>query len=146
MTPAKPPPAHDADGPARPVGGSSCRWAGIDHVQVAIPVGGEDVARRFYAEALGLAEVPKPPALAARGGAWFEVGATRVHVGVEDPFAPARTAHPALLLRGLRDFVAASGLEVAWNDEIPGTLRCHVFDPFGNRLELIEAGDAGSRW
>ena len=116
------------------------RWVGIDHVQVAIPVGSEDAARAFYAEVLGLAEVLKPAVMAARGGAWFESGAVRVHVGVEDPFVPARKAHPALVMRGLADFVAVSGLDATWNDEIAGVARCHVFDPFGNRIELIEAG------
>lgn len=116
------------------------RWVGIDHVQVAIPVGSDDAARAFYADVLGLVEVPKPAVMAARGGAWFESGDVRVHVGVEDPFVPARTAHPALAMYGLADFVAASGLDATWNDEIAGVVRCHVFDPFGNRIELIEAG------
>lgn len=115
------------------------RWRGIDHVQVAIPVGGEAEARRFYVDRLGLVERPKPPALAVRGGAWFEAGATRVHVGVESAFAPARKAHPALLVCGLAELVASAALDVTWSDEIPGTVRCHVHDPFGNRIELIEA-------
>ena len=115
-------------------------WRGIDHVQVAIPVGAEDVARAFYADVLGLTEVPKPPILAARGGAWFEAGATVVHVGVEADFAPARKAHPALLVDGLRAFVDNAALDVRWSDEIPGTVRCHLHDPFGNRIELVEAG------
>jgi len=116
------------------------RWVGIDHVQVAIPVGSEDAARAFYADVLGLSEVPKPAVMAARGGAWFESGEVRVHVGAEDPFVPARKAHPALTMYGLADFLAASGLDATWNDEIEGVVRCHVFDPFGNRIELIEAG------
>ena len=116
------------------------RWRGIDHVQVAIPVGGEDRARAFYGEVLGLPEVPKPPILAARGGAWFEAGTTRLHCGAEAGFTPARKAHPALLISDLPGFVAESGLDVRWSDEIPGTVRCHVDDPFGNRLELVEAG------
>lgn len=126
MEPAVPPDSHP--------------WRGIDHVQLSIPAGGEDVARGFYVGVLGLVEVPKPPALAARGGAWFEAGETRVHVGVESPFAPARKAHPALRVAGLRTFVEAAGCEVTWSDEVPGVVRCHLHDPFGNRLELIEAG------
>ena len=114
------------------------RWRGLDHVQVAIPVGGEDRAREFYAGLLGLVEVPKPPALAVRGGAWFEAGGVKVHVGVERDHVPARKAHPALLVAGLRELVASTGLAVTWSDEIPGTVRCHVDDPFGNRLELID--------
>jgi catechol 2,3-dioxygenase-like lactoylglutathione lyase family enzyme len=118
---------------------TAARWVGIDHVQVAIPVGGEDRARAFYCDVLDLDEVPKPPVMAARGGAWFEAGDVRIHVGVEAPFVPARKAHPALKIRGLVDFVRTSGLDVTWNDEIAGVVRCHVFDPFGNRIELIDA-------
>ena len=111
-------------------------------MQVAIPVGGEPLAREFYAGVLGLTEVPKPAALAARGGAWFEGGTTRVHVGVEADFAPAKKAHPALLIDGLRAFIDASGLAARWSDEVPGTTRCHVDDPFGNRIELIDCSAA----
>jgi hypothetical protein len=111
----------------------------IDHVQLAMPAGGEDLARSFYMGVLGLTEMPKPPVLAARGGCWFEAGAVRVHLGVETPFHPARKAHPAFVVRQLEDLVAARGLTVRWSDEIPGTVRCHLDDPFGNRIELIGA-------
>ncbi len=119
---------------------ATTRWRGIDHVQLGIPAGGEQVARDFFVGCLGFREVPKPATLAVRGGAWFEAGVTQVHVGVDPRFAPARKAHPALLVRDLRGLVAAAGLEVRWSDEIPGVDRCHVDDPFGNRIELIEAG------
>lgn len=115
------------------------RWVGIDHVQLAIPVGGEDAARAFYAGVLGLQELPKPPILAARGGAWFHAGTVEIHVGVERDFVPARKAHPALLVDDLRGFVESAGLDARWSEEIPGTVRCHVDDPFGNRIELIDA-------
>ena len=118
------------------------QWCGIDHVQLAIPVGGEDIARGFYVDVLGLTEVPKPPVMAARGGAWFEAGTTIVHVGAETDFVPARKAHPALRYRGLRQLIASTGLAARWSDEIPGSVRCHIDDPFGNRIELIEADTA----
>jgi len=114
-------------------------WIGIDHVQLAMPVGVESTAREFYVGVLGLVEMPKPAVLAARGGCWFEAGAVKVHLGVEAAFVPARKAHPALLLRGLHEFVSAHGLAASWSDEIVGTVRCHIDDPFGNRIELIEA-------
>lgn len=113
-------------------------WLGIDHVQVAMPVGGEDVARQFYGGVLGLTEVPKPPPLATRAGCWFEAGAVRLHLGAEADFRPARKAHPALARRDLREFVARAGLHARWNDDIPGAVRCHIDDPFGNLLELME--------
>ena len=119
-------------------------WLGIDHVQVSIPLGGEDVARSFYVDRLGFTECPKPPRLAERGGAWFRAGTTEIHVGVEQDFRPARKAHPALLVRDLDEVVAAAGLEVRWNDEIVGVRRCHLDDPFGNRIELVEAGPVES--
>ena len=126
--------------PKEATSGGRSELVGLDHVQLAIPVGAEDDARRFYAGVLGLAEVPKPPALAARGGAWFESGAVRIHVGAEEPFVPARKAHPAILVRGLREYVRAAELDATWSDDIPGVERCHVADPFGNRIELVEAG------
>lgn len=113
-------------------------WVGIDHVQIAIPLDGEDDARRFYDDVLGLSEVPKPADMAKRGGAWFEAGAVRVHVGSEADFVPARKAHPALTMRRLREFIAQSDLDATWNTEIEGLVRCHVYDPFGNRIELID--------
>jgi len=112
-------------------------WVGIDHVQLATPVGAEDEARGFYVDVLGLVEVPKPAELAARGGAWFEAGNVRLHIGGEAPFVAARKAHPALTIRNLVEFVESRKLEVAWNTEIEGLTRCHVDDPFGNRIELV---------
>jgi catechol 2,3-dioxygenase-like lactoylglutathione lyase family enzyme len=114
-------------------------WVGLDHVQLAMPVGGEDTARTFYVGVLGLTEVPKPAALAARGGCWFEAGPVKLHLGAEAEFVPARKAHPALLVRDLAGFAERAGLDVRWSDEIPGTVRGHIDDPFGNRIELIEA-------
>lgn len=118
---------------------SASRWLGIDHVQLAIPVGAEAAAREFYVDTLGMTEVPKPPALAVRGGAWFRAGAVELHVGVEADFVPARKAHPALLVENLRELVASTGIAARWSDEIAGTTRCHIDDPFGNRIELIDA-------
>jgi catechol 2,3-dioxygenase-like lactoylglutathione lyase family enzyme len=113
-------------------------WVAIDHVQLAIPVGGEDEARRFYVDVLGFSEAQKPAVMAARGGAWFEAGDVRLHVGAEQAFTPARKAHPALAIDNLEAFVSRSGLDATWNDEIVGVVRCHVFDPFGNRIELVQ--------
>jgi catechol 2,3-dioxygenase-like lactoylglutathione lyase family enzyme len=118
------------------------RVTGIDHVQVAAPPGCEADARAFYGGLLGLEELPKPAPLAARGGCWFRAGAQELHVGVEDHFAPARKAHPGLVVDGLdelADRLRAAGVEVTWDETIPGTKRFHAADPFGNRLELREA-------
>ncbi|MCE9622078.1 MAG: glyoxalase [Actinomycetia bacterium] len=104
-----------------------------------MPVGGEPIAREFYVGVLGLTEVPKPAVMAARGGCWFECGAVRLHLGAEVDFRPARKAHPALVVSGLAAFVSARNLSPTWSDEIAGTTRCHINDPFGNRIELIDA-------
>jgi catechol 2,3-dioxygenase-like lactoylglutathione lyase family enzyme len=104
-----------------------------------MPVGGEPTARDFYVEVLGFVELPKPPVMAARGGCWFAAGGVQLHLGAEAAFVPARKAHPALVRRGLRELIDATGLVATWNDEIEGVVRCHVDDPFGNRIELIEA-------
>ena len=93
-------------------------------MQLAMPPGGEDGARAFYAGVLGIPEVPKPPALAGRGGCWFEAGAVRVHVGVDDDFRPARKAHPALgRRRSAPRSSNAPGSTSRWADEIPGVVR-----------------------
>ena len=62
----------------------------IDHIQIAMPAGGEEQARAFYAGLLGFLEVPKPASLAGRGGVWFSAGAAQLHLGVEQAFQPAR--------------------------------------------------------
>ena len=113
----------------------------LNHVQLAMPKGQEDAARRFYQDLLGIPEVPKPPALAARGGCWFERGELRVHLGVEADFRPARKAHPAFTVRNLAGLVQQlqdAGIAVDRDEPLPGHDRYYVSDPFGNRIELLE--------
>ena len=113
----------------------------IDHVQLAMPAGGEDEAIRFYEGVLGVSQVPKPPHLAGRGGCWFEQGDLKIHLGVDGHFRPARKAHPALLvddLAGLITALAAAGLDVTDDEPLEGYDRVYVNDPFGNRIELLE--------
>jgi len=125
----------------------------LHHVQVACPPGAEDGARRFYGQGLGMTEVDKPPDLAGRGGAWFRAydadGAVtaEIHVGVEDPFAPARKAHPALVLEdaaeleGVATRLEALGFGVDWTQRhnFPGYQRFHTADAAGNRIEMLVA-------
>jgi catechol 2,3-dioxygenase-like lactoylglutathione lyase family enzyme len=115
---------------------------GLHHVQLAIPPGAEDAAVTFYGGVLGLEQVAKPAALAGRGGVWFRSGGLELHLGVEDDHRPSAKAHPAMLVEGLEDLrarLAASGHEAVDDVDLPGLRRCHVRDPFGNRLELLEA-------
>lgn len=114
---------------------------GIDHVQLAMPVGGEDRARAFFAGLLGFTEVPKPPPLAARGGCWFEAPGVRLHLGAEADFRPAKKAHPALVVAdyaALAVRLEAGGHPVRPDTELKGVTRGFVDDPFGNRIELIQ--------
>ena len=114
---------------------------GLDHVQVAMPPGGEDRARAFYAGVLGMTEVPKPPVLQAYGGLWFTAGAAELHLGAEDGFRAAKKAHPALRVTGLRALLEraeAGGHATASAEPLEDRERAYVFDPFGNRLELVE--------
>lgn len=113
----------------------------IDHVQVAAPKGSEQQAREFYGEILGMKEVEKPEPLKARGGAWFEFGSFQLHIGIEEPFAPAKKAHPAFKVSGfetLKEHLSEKGVEFKNDDSIPGVERFFVFDPFGNRLEFLK--------
>lgn len=112
----------------------------IDHVQLAMPPGQEDAARRFYAGVLGMTEIPKPTELAKRGGCWFESGGVQIHLGVEPDFRPAKKAHPALRCADYEGVLARlrrEGVAVDEPGDIPGARRCHFHDCFGNRIELI---------
>ena len=124
----------------------------LHHVQVACPPGGEDAARRFYADGLGMTEVEKPEDLRPRGGVWFRsfTGGkvvAELHVGVEDPFRPARKAHPAFVLADVAELqrvaerLTGLGFDVdrSQRDSFPGHQRLHTFDAHGNRVELLAA-------
>jgi catechol 2,3-dioxygenase-like lactoylglutathione lyase family enzyme len=114
----------------------------LDHVLLAMPAGRESDARKFYRDTLGIPESVKPAELAARGGCWFEDGELKIHLGVEKNFVPARKAHPALLvedLAGLTSALTKAGYAIAHDVPLEGYDRIFVDDPFGNRIELLEA-------
>ena len=113
----------------------------IHHVQLSAPPGCEPAARQFWSGVIGLAEVAKPGALAARGGCWFRGAGIEIHVGTEADFRPASKAHPGLLvedLDALATRIAAAGYPVTWDDDLPGMRRFYSEDPFGNRLEFLQ--------
>ncbi|MFI6089084.1 VOC family protein [Streptomyces sp. NPDC051218] len=115
----------------------------VDHVQLAAPPGSEPALRGFYGDVLGMAEIPKPPALAGRGGCWFLAGAVQLHLGIEADFRPARKAHPGLRVRNITAYanrLAARGVPVTWDNALPGHRRFYADDPVGNRLEFLERG------
>lgn len=114
----------------------------IDHVQLAMPAGGEEKARDFFINILGFHEIRKPAELAKRGGVWFESADVQLHIGVESDFHPARKAHPAFLVDDLDALLAKvqnAGCETDTNQPpLDGYERAHVFDPFGNRIEFMQ--------
>jgi diguanylate cyclase (GGDEF)-like protein/PAS domain S-box-containing protein len=121
-------------------------YLGIDHVQLAMPAGpeAEAEAERFYGDLLGFERIPKPAALTARGGCWFASSTVQLHLGVEEPFQPARKAHPALKIDDLDPLLAqltAAAVDVRPAEDVDGRRRVHVDDPFGNRIELIETDE-----
>lgn len=119
----------------------------IDHVQLAMPPGGEERAAEFYSGLLGMQPVAKPESMRSSGGAWFRSGAVELHLGVEADFRPARKAHPALRVDDLDAFAArceATGRVVEWDARYPGVRRFYVADPFGNRLELLSSETSSS--
>jgi catechol 2,3-dioxygenase-like lactoylglutathione lyase family enzyme len=116
----------------------------LDHVQIAIPAGGEDSARSFYVGILGFTEHQKPAALAGRNSIWFIAGPVNLHLGIEadSDFHAARRAHPAFTVDNLDEIIAAcqlAGLPTRTDKPIGNFRRTHVFDPFGNRIELMES-------
>lgn len=113
---------------------------GLDHVQIAIPTGGEDRARAFYGDLLGMHEVPKPENLSPTG-CWFERGGVSLHIGVDPDFVPAKKAHPALLvdnLAALREKLTMAGCATHDDRPVGGYDRFFTFDPFGNRIEVMQ--------
>lgn len=129
---------HEIAGKVKPSG--KPEFICIDHVQLAMPAGQEGVARAFFRDVLGMSEIPKPTELAKRGGCWFQGGEVQIHLGVEADFRPAKKAHPALRCKHYDCLVAnlaTAGVKVEEANDIPGARRCHIHDPFGNRIELV---------
>jgi catechol 2,3-dioxygenase-like lactoylglutathione lyase family enzyme len=117
---------------------------GLDHIQLAMEAGGEEKARGFFRDILGMAEELKPPALAGRGGCWFRSQGALVHLGVEAAFRPQKKAHPAFCatdIDGLAERLTATGHHVEWDEALADRRRFYTADPFGNRIELIRDGD-----
>lgn len=119
----------------------SFQYDTIDHVQLAIPVGGEGIARKFYNGILGFEEVEKPSILRKNGGVWFQAGSIHIHLGLENPFVPAKKAHPAIQvknLEALKDHLYKKHTDYVVDERLPGANRFYLKDPFGNRLEFLE--------
>lgn len=119
----------------------SFNYEKIDHVQLAAPIKGENQAREFYKDKLGFVEVEKPVLLKKNGGVWFQAGNIHIHIGVEEPFVPAKKAHPAFQVKNIeamKQYLAEKDVAFKADDRLPGANRFYVSDPFGNRLEFLE--------
>lgn len=122
----------------------------LHHAQITIPPGEEDAARHFYCDILGMVEIPKPGALAGRGGFWLRLGSVELHISPEqtpDPDQRYHTkAHLAYQVGDLaywRGLLAEHGITILESVPIPGYQRFELRDPFGNRVELIQPESAG---
>jgi len=122
----------------------------LHHVQLSAPPGSEASSRRFWVDTLGFLELRKPPELAARGGIWVRADDLEIHIGVEEDFRPARKAHPGILVADLDALAAhltSRGVEVTWDDALPGFRRLYSHDDAGNRLEFLQPrADAAAQW
>lgn len=119
----------------------SFAFKSIDHVQLAAPKGSEIIAKHFFGEILGFQEVEKPEVLKKRGGVWFQFGNYQIHIGIEEPFAPAKKAHPAFQvenLEALKTHLMRHEVHFIVDTDLPGANRIYVNDPFGNRIEILE--------
>ncbi|MEP2715813.1 glyoxalase [Pseudophaeobacter sp.] len=113
----------------------------LDHIQIAIPKGGEDQCRAFWGNLVGLREIAKPEALQASGGVWFALMGSELHLGVEEAFSPALKAHPGFRttdIAALATRFETAGRDLAWDCAIEGRKRFFSTDPFGNRLEFLQ--------
>lgn len=111
----------------------------FDHVQFGMPEGGETEADRFYRDVLGFTVVPKPAALASRGGRWYEKEGVALHLGVDPEFQPSAKAHVCFIVDNFDELVATAsdaGFVPQFDSALEGVTRCYLRDPFGNRIEL----------
>ena len=114
----------------------------IHHVQIVIPRGGESRAGAFYADLLELRRLEKPAALRHLGGMWFALtdDGAQLHLGIEEPFRPARKAHVGIVVPDLartRASLEAAGHAIVVETQLDGCRRFYTEDPFGNRLEIL---------
>ncbi|MFD2829626.1 VOC family protein [Corticicoccus populi] len=119
----------------------SFEFTDFDHIQLAAPPQDEAKAREFFAGILNLKEIPKPDNLAKRGGVWFKVGDKELHIGIEDPFSPAKKAHPAFAVDDIEDLkiqLRKNNIPVHEDTPLQGAERFYTHDPFGNKIEFIE--------
>jgi predicted enzyme related to lactoylglutathione lyase len=111
----------------------------VDHVNLSIPPGAEEVADAFYLGIFGLSSRPKPAEI---GGRWYVGSGFEIHLGSDPSFSPASRAHPAFRVVGLADLaerLKAGGAKIDEEYRESRLVRAFTYDPFGNRIELMES-------
>lgn len=115
----------------------------LHHVQITIPKGSENQGKDFYCGVLGLKEIEKPDSLKGRGSFWLQLGHQEIHVGTEDGFDRLSTkAHIAYQVEDIdywKKKLAEHQIEIEDSVPIPYYERFEFRDPFGNRVEIIQA-------
>lgn len=115
--------------------------ARLQHVSVPRPPGSDAAARQFYGEALGLAEITPPQALADLNVIWYRLGGeTELHLLTEEPTGQDHSGRHFCLavddVEALRERLEAAGVAVVGTTVIPGRPRYFCRDPFGNMVEI----------
>ncbi len=116
----------------------------VNHVNITVPAAAEKAAKRFYGDALGLAQIPKPAGPNQHRGAWYQQGTLEIHLSVEDSISDNQMSkcHLCFLVRDLaqaEQTLRAAGVEIIPDRQpVAGWARFYVRDPGGNRLEIAQ--------
>ena len=123
----------------------SVRVVKLSHVNVTVPEELEELTKSFYANVMGLLEVPKPPESKGRGGAWYQLGPVQLHLSRENPPADngsskRHVCYSVQNLSGAEQHFRDAGVEIIPDNlPIPGSPRFYVRDPGGNLIEVAQA-------
>jgi catechol 2,3-dioxygenase-like lactoylglutathione lyase family enzyme len=112
----------------------------LNHIQLCIPIGKEEEARKFYTDIIGLKEISKPNELIPNGGLWYQVADIQLHIGTEGEINRSKR-HPAFEVTNIeaaREILERHKIPIKEEIQIPGQKRFSFIDPFGNRIELLQ--------
>jgi catechol 2,3-dioxygenase-like lactoylglutathione lyase family enzyme len=117
----------------------------LQHVSITIPAGGEQPARAFYGDLLGLEERPVPPHLDPDSLIWFRLGVPDLELhlmlGSEPQLDAGHLCIELSDLENLRERLHAGDVETSDATPIIGRARFFCRDPFGNLLEFARIDD-----
>lgn len=110
----------------------------LDHVSVLIT--DVEKSRTFYRDLLGLKEIAKPRTFDFVA-LWFELGPGQLHLLKKDQPDTRSPRHFALRVTDVaaaRAYFEGKGVPLQETGLIPGADRFFIFDPDGNRIEIIQ--------